>query len=83
MYSKSPKKADKKETEDYKSEIEHLRNENQHLKSVIKKRTEEANETIMKLAKMKKEAEEQNMEYLKTIQILAQNQKSLKEQVFK
>lgn len=52
-----------------------------NLKDVIRKRTEEANATIMKLAQMKKEAEEQNMEYLKTIQVLAQNQKNLKEQV--
>jgi predicted RNase H-like nuclease (RuvC/YqgF family) len=78
---KSFKGAENNEIEDYKSQIDHLRNENQHLKSVIKKRTEEANDTIMKLAKMKKEAEEQNMEYLKTIQLLAHNQKSLKEQV--
>lgn len=48
---------------------------------MIIKRTEEANKTIMQLAKMKKEAEDQNMEYLNTIQALAQNQKNLMEQV--
>mmetsp|Transcript_31461 Transcript_31461/g.27821 ORF Transcript_31461/g.27821 Transcript_31461/m.27821 type:complete len:196 (+) Transcript_31461:272-859(+) len=80
--SKSPISSyPKKEIEDYKAQIESLKNENDHLKGVIKKRTEDANTTIMKLAKMKKDTEEQNMEYLKTIQILIENQKSLKNQL--
>ncbi|CAI2365190.1 unnamed protein product [Moneuplotes crassus] len=65
----------------YKIQIENLTRENKHLKEIIKKRTEDANETIIKLAKMKKEAEAQNMEYLKTIQMLVQNQKTLQLQV--
>ena len=35
----------------------------------------------MQLAKMKKDAESKNIEYLQTIRVLAQNQKNLKEEV--
>jgi hypothetical protein len=39
--------------ENLKVEIDHLRGENTRLKDVIRSRTEEANNTILKLAKMK------------------------------
>lgn len=68
--------------ENSRAEVDHLRQENTKLKDVIMKRTEAANKTIMKLAQMKKEAEEQNYEYLKTIEVLAHNLQSLKEQVW-
>ena len=45
---------------EYKAQIEQLKNENMKLKETITKRTEEANTTILKLAKLKKQAEERN-----------------------
>lgn len=43
----------KQMVDNLKAEVEHLRAENTKLKDVIRSRTEEANSTILKLAKMK------------------------------
>lgn len=64
----------------YMSEIDKLRKDNSKLKETILKRTEEANATIMKLAQLKKQAEEQNKSNMQNLSDGIEKDKLLKEQ---
>ena len=64
----------------FKREIENLRKENVKLKETILTRTEEANSTIMKLAQMKKQAEEKAQNASKMFQSDMNKDKIIQEQ---